>query len=80
MYGFVYVCAVQLLPVVCAVQLLPVVCAVQLLPVVCAVQLLPVVCAVQCICSGTCLIQHPLGNDKQCWVSRLLDYRGQFVW
>ena len=30
--------------------------------------------------SGTCIIQHPLGNAKQCWISRLLDYRGQFVW
>ena len=30
--------------------------------------------------SETCLIRHPLGNVKQCWISRLLDYRGQFVW
>ena len=30
--------------------------------------------------SGTCIIRHPLGNEKQCWISRLLDYRGQFVW
>ena len=33
-----------------------------------------------CACSGTCIIQHPLGNEKQCWISRLLDYRGQFAW
>ena len=32
------------------------------------------------IYSGTCLIRHLLGNEKQCWISRLLDYRGQFVW
>ena len=30
--------------------------------------------------SEACLIRHPLGNVKQCWISRLLDYRGQFVW
>ena len=24
--------------------------------------------------SGTLTIQHPLGNEKQCWISRLLDY------
>ena len=30
--------------------------------------------------SGTCVIQHPLGSEKQCLISRLLDYRGQFVW
>ena len=26
--------------------------------------------------SETCLIRHPLGNVQQCWISRLLDYRG----
>ena len=30
--------------------------------------------------SGTCIIRHPLGNAKQCWISRLLDCGGQFVW
>ena len=30
--------------------------------------------------SGTFIIRHPLGNIKRCWISRLLDYRGQFVW
>ena len=29
---------------------------------------------------GICIIRHPLGNEKQFWISRLLDYRGQFVW
>jgi hypothetical protein len=22
---------------------------------------------------------HPLGNEEQCWISRLMDYRGQFM-
>ena len=27
-----------------------------------------------CTYSETCIIQHPLGNVKQCWINRLLDY------
>ena len=27
-------------------------------------------------CSGTCIIQHLLGVEKQCWISRLLDCKG----
>ena len=53
---------------------------------ICSVNMLTTVCLV-CVqwnllnmYSETCLIQHPLGNVKQCWISRLLDYRGQFVW
>ena len=26
-----------------------------------------------CIYSGACKIRHPLGNEKHCWISRLLD-------
>ena len=32
------------------------------------------------IYSGACIIKHPLEAEKQCWISKLLDYRGQFVW
>ena len=30
--------------------------------------------------SRTCIIRQPLGNENQRWISRLLDYRGQFAW